>query len=211
MVQDLIELQLDHLDSQKLRDLLETLHHGSHRLRHLVEQIVFLIQFETGSIKEEILQKGSPVQSWAVLTGAVSLAREFVFRNRDGVIHLDDRDRSSQVCCYLPALKHALAELIANALSFSPADQEVAISQWLADDWVWISIVDRGCGMSPDQLKQALRDFHQIDRQNREQQGMGLGLPIARRIIEAHGGILELKSVVGKGTQAVVRLPVGPG
>jgi two-component system sensor histidine kinase/response regulator len=209
MVQDIIERQLDQLDSQNLHDLLETLHHGSHRLRHLVEQVVFVTQFETGGMKEEILQKGSPVQSWAVLTGAVSLAREFVYRNRDGIVHVDDRDRDSLVHCYLPALKHALAELIANALSFSPADREVTISQWLADDWLWISIVDQGCGMSPDQVKQALIEFQQIDRRGREQQGMGLGLPLARRIIEAHRGGLELKSVVGKGTQALVRLPLG--
>jgi two-component system sensor histidine kinase/response regulator len=207
MVQDIIERQMDQLAPQNLRELFETLHHGSHCLRHVVEQIVFLTQSESGTMRQEILKKGAPAQLWAVLTGAVSLAREFVYRNREGVIRLDDRDSGSLVHCHLPALKHALAELIANALNFSPEGQEIMVSQWLTDGWVWVSIIDQGCGMSPDQVKQALLDFHQIDRQHREQQGMGLGLPLAHRIIDAHGGTLELKSVVGKGTQVGVALP----
>lgn len=208
MVQDIIEMQMDHLEPAKLRDLLETLHHGSHRLRHLVEQIVFLTQFESGSIQQEIREKGSPAELWAVLTGAISLARDFVYRNREGSIRLDDQGQESLIYCHLPALKHALAELIANALSVTPEGQEILVSRWLADNWAYIRIVDPGCGMSPDQIKLALRDFHQINREQHEQQGLGLGLPLAHRIVDTHGGALRLKSMVGKGTQIDVALPI---
>jgi signal transduction histidine kinase len=209
MVQDIIEMQMDHLEPDKLRDLLETLHHGSHRLRHLVEQIVYLVQFQSGTIRQEIIDKGSPAQVWALMTGSISLAREFVYRNRDGSIRQDDRERDGLVFCHLPALKHALAELIANALNFEPSGQDIMITRWVTDDgWTCIRIVDQGCGMSPEQITQAMRDFSQIDRASREQQGMGLGLPLARRIIEAHGGAIRLKSVVGKGTQVDVALPI---
>jgi signal transduction histidine kinase len=63
--------------------------------------------------------------------------------------------------------------------------------------------------MPPEQVEQTLEElFHQIDRETQEQQGLGLGLPLARRVIEIHGGTLELNSVVDQGTQVVVRLPL---
>jgi signal transduction histidine kinase len=105
-------------------------------------------------------------------------------------------------------LKHALAELIANALDFSPEGKEVQVSQWQANSEVWIMIVDQGAGMSASEVDHAFFDFRQVNRETNEQQGFGLGLPLARRIIEAHEGLLRLKSVVGKGTQVTVSVPV---
>ena len=70
-----------------------------------------------------------------------------------------------------------------------------------------ISIVDQGKGIPRDQIEKAMQAFQQLDREIQEQQGIGLGLALARQIIQLHGGILELKSVEGEGTQAIVKLP----
>lgn len=56
--------------------------------------------------------------------------------------------------------------------------------------------------------RQTAQAFQQVDRQTHEQQGIGLGLTLAHRLFDVHGGELQLKSVVGKGTRALVRLPV---
>jgi signal transduction histidine kinase len=100
-----------------------------------------------------------------------------------------------------------LAELISNALAFSPEGSTVTIVQWKADGSAWISIVDQGSGISSEQVSQVFNEFYQVDRAKREQQGIGLGLSVAKRIIEAHGGSLSLSSVSDKGTQVVVSLP----
>ena len=81
------------------------------------------------------------------------------------------------------------------------------VSQWEADDAVWITILDQGPGIPPDELAIALKDFNQINREAQEQQGIGLGLPLARQIIETHRGTFEIRSVVGKGTQITISLP----
>jgi signal transduction histidine kinase len=175
----------------------------------MIDQMIFFTQLEAGTLTREYVQEsGGPAQIWAILTSSVSLAREFIYRNRDATVRIDQRDGDISVMCHLQALKHAFAELVTNAINFSPEDSEVLISEWVADGAIWINIVDQGSGMTDQQLNSAFQDFYQIDRETKEQQGMGLGLPLARRIVEAHNGMLQLTSIVGKGTQVILQLPV---
>ncbi len=76
---------------------------------------------------------------------------------------------------------------------------------------VWITILDEGPGISEADIKRAFKPFEQIDRERNDQQGMGLGLSLARQIIQVHGGKLELKAIVNKGTQVIIELPVVQG
>ena len=62
--------------------------------------------------------------------------------------------------------------------------------------------------MSSDQVKIAFEAYGQVDnRENRVMAGTGLGLPLVKRLVELHGGSLELDSALGRGTRAIVRLP----
>ena len=144
-----------------------------------------------------------------MLVAANNLARRFAYQQQPNVnVQLHDHDRDSMVMCNPPSLKQALAELIANALTFSPDDSEVTITQSRSGGSVIVSIVDEGPGIPEDRLAEALHEFSQLDRETNEQQGMGMGLALAQRIIEAHGGTLEILSIVGKGTQVHIALPI---
>ena len=113
---------------------------------------------------------------------------------------------------YLAAGKPAIGlclggQLIANALDFSDSDSSVSIAGWQSSGMIWICITDHGRGI-PQKAGEPGKAFQQIDRATNEQQGMGLGLFVSRRIIEEHGGILNLSSVEGKGTQVNIGLPL---
>jgi len=73
-------------------------------------------------------------------------------------------------------------------------------------DAVVFSVKDQGRGFDPDQIGK-IGAFMQFDRKTHEQQGLGLGLTIARRIAELHGGVLAIQSAKGVGTTVTVRLP----
>jgi two-component system sensor histidine kinase/response regulator len=209
MVQDIVARQMGQLSPSQMDSLLETMHSGSKRLAHLIEQMVYFTELETGILSPENIDAGGqPLYLWQTLTAAVDLGRRFAHRQHDGLIRYEEHDPDATVIASAPPLKHALAELVANALDFSPEGKEVVVSQWQADGFVWIMIVDQGAGMSPAEADRAFLDFSQVNREAHEQQGIGLGLPLARRIIEAHGGTLTLKSIAGKGTQVTVSLPV---
>jgi signal transduction histidine kinase len=209
MIQDIIARQVGQVTPDQLEELLESMGSGSRRLSHLVEQIVLITHLDSGSISSESISKNGFLKRISdLLEPAINLAQRFSYLNPETEICLDIRHEEAVVCCDPAALKHALAELISNALNFSPSDSEVVVTQWQTDDTVWITIDDQGEGIPQDKLQQALEAFQQIDREIREQQGMGLGTFVAHRIIKAHGGTLALKSEVGKGTQVRVSLPV---
>ena len=212
-VLNVISRQFGQLSQQELQEMLDTVEAGSNRLSHRVEQLVFTTQIESGLLNAETIQKDElSMPMWEMLTAATNLARRFAYQQPPNVsLDMQHRDRDAQVLCNPAALKQAFAELIANALTFAKPDGTVTVVQWRADGCVWVNITDNGSGIPAGKLAAALEAFQQVDRDSREQQGIGMGLPLAKRIIEIHGGKLEIQSVVGKGTQVTVSLPQAPG
>ncbi|MEP6984864.1 MAG: response regulator [Chloroflexota bacterium] len=209
MVQNLLSAQLDTLETHEIRDILDSLQTGSYRIYHLAEQLALMTQLDTNTLSQEVVNEfGFATPIWTVLVAAVNLSRRFAYRNPTGSVNVDERDKTSVVVCNTPSLTHALAEIIANALDYSPDNCEIKVSQWTRDSWVYISITDCGAGMNEEQISHAVRDFEQVDRDHNEQQGLGLGLHLARRIAEAHSGQLDVASRPGSGTQITFSLPL---
>lgn len=208
VVKDIIERQLDQLDHDEIKDLMGTLGSGTERLHHLIEQMVYLTYLETGKLSHAaVFERPVVTYMWQVMPAIVDLARRFTYRNRDLSVDLEVRDSEASIIADIPALKHSIAEIISNAINFSPKDGIVSVKEWKADGSVWISVADTGKGMSAEDQKKALEPFTQINREKVEQQGIGLGLTIAKRIVEIHGGELTIHSQEGKGTQVSMRFP----
>ena len=106
-------------------------------------------------------------------------------------------------------LRQALDNLLSNAIKFSHPHGVVTLTMAPAPDgWVELAVRDRGIGMRVDDIATALTPFAQIDQSaTRRYEGIGLGLPLALRLVEAHGGTLTLDSAPGQGCTATVRLP----
>ena len=108
-------------------------------------------------------------------------------------------------------LPDALLQLIENALIFNNPGGKVEITASLKSGgkFVSVAITDDGPGIENRELDKIFRPFYQVaDVNTRTVEGLGIGLSLARRTIESHGGTLKLQSVVGLGTKAIVTLPV---
>ena len=99
-------------------------------------------------------------------------------------------------------LKQALLNLILNAQAAMPEGGELMISVRPDGDQVALTVTDTGVGIPADQLDKVFDAYYSTRRG-----GSGLGLPIVRRIVTAHGGTIHLASEPGRGTQVVIRLP----
>jgi len=106
-------------------------------------------------------------------------------------------------------LKQAMLNLLSNAVKFTPPGGSIEIAAALTElGDLEITIADTGIGMRPEDIPVALEPFRQIDSKiTRNYGGTGLGLPLARRLLELHGGDLEIQSVVGRGTTVTMRVP----
>jgi signal transduction histidine kinase len=109
-------------------------------------------------------------------------------------------------------LRRALDNLLDNAHKYSPdASKPVALRAVAAGEGVAVEVVDRGVGISPEDQKHLFTPFFRAERsRSRGTGGVGLGLLLARRIVDAHGGNLEITSAPGDGTTARITLPPAP-
>ena len=105
-------------------------------------------------------------------------------------------------------LKQVLLNLLSNAVKFTPAGGHVTVSAWLEAGGLVIAVADTGIGMRAQDIPLALEPFRQVDAVlSRRYEGTGLGLPLAKRLTELHGGTLEIDSMPGRGTTVRIRLP----
>jgi two-component system cell cycle sensor histidine kinase PleC len=103
-------------------------------------------------------------------------------------------------------LKDVIMRLLANAVSFTPKGGTIALTARMASaDKVMVCVSDNGVGMSSEDITLALTAFGQIDSSlDRQNEGTGLGLPIAKALIELQGGTFILRSELGRGTDIVL-------
>ena len=113
---------------------------------------------------------------------------------------LGDGDRLAQV----------FTNLVDNALKFTPANGQVTLSAKFAGGWLEFEVTDSGVGVESEALPRLFDRFYQVDpsRARNESHGAGLGLAIAREIVQAHGGKIGVRSSAGHGTTFTIRLPL---
>jgi signal transduction histidine kinase len=123
--------------------------------------------------------------------------RDFQIEPVDGVLEADP-DRLTQV----------LRNLVRNAVAHTQAGGRVAVVAEARDGWLTIAVSDDGPGIPSAHLERVFERFHRVDEARaRERGGAGLGLPIARAIVEAHGGRIRADSRPGAGTTITLELP----
>jgi signal transduction histidine kinase len=115
----------------------------------------------------------------------------------DDVVACVDGDRVIQV----------VSNLVGNAVKFTPAGGRVALDYAVVGGELRISVADTGTGIAAEQLPHVFGAFWQARHADRR--GLGLGLAIARGIVEAHGGSIWVESTLGRGTTFVFSLPLG--
>jgi PAS domain S-box-containing protein len=128
---------------------------------------------------------------------------------REVSISTDLRCLPLSVRCDMRSIKQALLNLLINAIKFNKRGGSITIRASLAaDGWLELAVIDTGIGMDPADIPSALTPFVQVSSSlSRTYEGTGLGLPLAKSLIELHGGKLLLDSALDVGTTATLRIP----
>jgi signal transduction histidine kinase len=106
-------------------------------------------------------------------------------------------------------LRQILYNLISNAVKFTDRGGMVRIRARRDGSWVLISVLDTGVGIAPSDLSRLYRSFEQLTLPSGDRpEGTGLGLALTKRLVEMHGGTIDVASELGAGTTFTVRIPV---
>ena len=104
-------------------------------------------------------------------------------------------------------MERLMMNLLSNAFKFTPAGGQVAVEVRVVRQWVELRVSDTGCGIPRDRLETVYERYHFPQQADPPPYGLGLGLPICRKIAWEHGGSLLIDSQEGKGTSVTLSLP----
>ena len=198
---EMLEEELDDLSKDEIRPILHDILTSARRLHRTLRNYLHIIQLDAPDRPPAPWLEAKQVAE--AFTAGVNAAARRHHRQADIVLELT----GVRLRCG-PAEFTALAEeLVDNALNFSRKDSPVKVSFKPEGSRLHLTVTDAGRGMTSKQLQQ-LGLFQQHDRKKFEQQGLGLGLALARRIVHRLGGQLRLDSEPGRGTTVDVMLPL---
>jgi len=189
----------------KQREYLESVRDSGAHLLTVINDILDLAKIEAGHFELRLIEQVRPDD---LARSCADLLRETA-RARDIELLVDMQPALPEIDADAARVRQIMLNLLDNAIKFSPDGGKVSLTVWQAGEgMVEFVIVDDGPGMSPDEARTALQPFGQIeDGLTRSHNGTGLGLPLAQRLSEIHGGSLRIDSEKGTGTRVVVRLP----
>ena len=198
-------IKLDNIQArERYAQYAEYIHDAGILLLKIINGLLDLARIEAGKVDldEQLVGTGELILS-AIRT-IDPIAHKKSIRIRCRIAHTTGFIYADQT-----KLRQIMLNLLSNAVKFTEHRGEITIvTRFDSEGNLTISVKDNGIGIAPEHLHRVLRPFEQVaDHLTKESEGAGLGLPIARALIELHGGELILTSNLGVGTTVALRLP----
>ena len=188
--------------TEYLQDILDS---GGHLLS-LINDILDLSKVEAGRLELELGRFHLP----GALDNALTLVRERASRHGITLDLVVDRG-VEEIVADERKVKQILLNLLSNAVKFTSEGGRVAIRAMPTDGAIQISVSDTGIGIAPEDQAAIFEEFRQVGRGDaRKQEGTGLGLTLAKKFVELHGGRIWVQSQVGRGSMFSFTMPVRP-
>jgi CheY-like chemotaxis protein len=198
---------LSHLcdDSSDVKTMIDVIRRQSREANRLLEELADVSRLASGTIQ---IKKQR--------TNLVELIRRAVSERQPELdagqlrLQLDLPSRPIWLQADPQRISQALASLIQNAIKCSNSDAEISVRASILDDKVAVTVTDHGAGIEPAALRDIFEPFKQANRSAHESgRGLGLGLALAKRLVELHGGSISAESAgLGKGATVRMEFPM---
>jgi signal transduction histidine kinase len=191
--------ELNPKQEEYLRDILAS---GRHLLS-LINDILDLSKVEAGRMELEPSAFDLP----STLESCLTLVRERASRH-DIALELDMDASLGGFVADERKVRQVVLNLLSNAVKFTPEGGRIRLHAGREDDAVKISVSDTGIGIAPEEQEAVFEEFRQVGSdQARKSEGTGLGLALAKKFVELHGGRIWVASEVGRGSTFTITLP----
>jgi cell cycle sensor histidine kinase DivJ len=199
------------LSAEKVRAAVDGILAGSQRLAALVEDLVVLVDLQTGAARSDFDRERRRIEDMAPLLEKVAAAERPRAEARGVTLEARVMPRLPPVLGQRELLASAVRRLLDNAIKFSKKEGGlVTLNARPTDRGLSLEVRDTGIGMPAEEVGRVAEMFYQIDRAFYEQRGSGVGLTIVSGLVALHGGELTVTSELGKGSAARIELPAAP-
>jgi signal transduction histidine kinase len=192
--------------NEKQEEYLQDIFSSGRHVLSLINDILDLSKIEAGRMELEQAEFDVPM----AIDNAMTLVRERAMRHG---IQLE-RTVAADVGALVGderKVKQVLLNLLSNAVKFTPEGGRVEVRAGAVNGDVQISVSDTGIGIAPEDQQAIFEEFRQVGRDHAgKREGTGLGLALAKRFVELHGGTLRVESELGKGSTFTFTLPATP-
>lgn len=193
----------DRFDATQVRTLLEMVERQSGHLGKLIQDLIDVATLEQGGI--EFLFEWSDIRE--IVADEVARCKEKVPQE----IEVRFSGESDLIKCDRSLMARVVHNLIDNASKFSSTRDPIKVEGVFQGDRVFLDVIDRGIGIDSTEQERIFDRFYQVDSSlTRQAQGAGIGLNIAKEIVNLHRGNIEVASALGEGARFRVSLPVDP-
>jgi signal transduction histidine kinase len=176
------------------------------RLRSIIDDMVNLRHVDTGQAQLE-----RDIFSMTELISDVAGEFDQLAKAKQQILRADLPEDQLKIDADWQKIYLVLANLLSNAIKFTPPEGRVQISGQRKGEELWISVMDTGIGIPERDYERIFDSFYQVEPSlTRRYEGMGLGLSVAKSMVELHSGRMWVESVVGKGSRFTVVLPISP-
>jgi len=189
------------LDEPARKDMLAVIDEESDRLNRLIEQAVEMAQLDANKVQLNL----KPISIAPLIEAAVVHARS---TDPTREIRITLSSFLPNVRADAAWIEKVLANLLGNAIKYSPSDKPIFVSADPQRDMLAISVADRGAGIDPLEEGMIFDKFYRSPAQRNQVSGTGMGLAISRAIVNAHGGTIGVTSQLGHGSVFTFTLPV---
>lgn len=181
-------------------------HENIERLRTLIDDLLDLSRLQAVGV--ELTREEVPLDD--LLRDIVEGLRYFS-EQKQLAVDLAFPGRLQPISGDSDKLRRALTNVIHNAMKFTPQEKRIRIdAHQLTDESVLVSVEDSGCGIALEELDKVFLPFFRSPHTSSTTRGSGLGLSIAKELIELHHGIIWVESTIGQGSRFFIRLPRTP-
>jgi signal transduction histidine kinase len=187
----------------KQAEYVKDIHASGHHLLSLINDILDLSKIEAGRMELQVSEFNLPV----ALENALTLVHERA--NRRGVcLELELQNGVGNVTADERKVKQILLNLLSNAIKFTPERGKVSVSAKRNGEAVEITVADTGIGIATEDQEIIFEEFRQLSpERGQKREGTGLGLALARKFVEMHGGRIWVESALGTGATFTFTLP----
>jgi signal transduction histidine kinase len=201
----LLAEELEHVTDKSTQKLIQTIIHNSSTLEKRLAELLDTVRTGSGKIQLQL----EPVDIKSIIQGTCIQIAPLI-QGKNHTLATDVPSALPLVRGDGPRLEQVMLNLLTNAVKFTPPGGRISINAREEGDGLIISVKDNGIGIPREEQPRLFKAYSRIQSDRQKQPGLGLGLAIAKQVVELHGGKIWVDSESGSGSTFYFTLPKRP-